>query len=217
MGGKMVETSVIKRAALVTEILKRAQGHKRFIVAIAGAPAAGKSTLAEALCTEINALSASETCAVVPMDGFHYDNAILDARGDRARKGAPHTFDAAGFRVLLSRLKQESGDIAIPVFDRAQDLARVAAALVTPQHQILLVEGNYLLLDQPVWRDLRQYFDLSLFLDVPFATLEQRLIQRWLDHGVDMEAARKRALSNDIPNAQVVTQQSCPADFILQD
>lgn len=217
MGGKMAETSVIKRAALVTEILKRAQGDKRFIVAIAGAPAAGKSTLAEALCAEINALSASELSAVVPMDGFHYDNAILDTRGDRARKGAPHTFDVAGFRVLLSRLKQEDGDIAIPAFDRAQDLARAAATLVTPQHQILLVEGNYLLLDQPVWRDLRQYFDLSLFLDVPFATLEQRLIQRWLDHGADAEAARKRALSNDIPNAQTVTQQSYPADFILQD
>lgn len=213
----MAETSVIKRAALVTEILKRAQGHKRFIVAIAGAPTAGKSTLAEALCIEINALSSSPPSAVVPMDGFHFDNIILDVRGDRARKGAPHTFDAEGFRVLLSRLKHESGDIAIPVFDRAQDLARACAALVIEKHQILLVEGNYLLLDQPVWRDLRHYFDLSIFLDVPFATLEQRLIQRWLDHGADAEGARKRALSNDIPNAQTVTQQSCPADFILQD
>lgn len=215
----MTETPVIKRAELAAKILasREAKRPTRFIVAIAGAPAAGKSTLAEALCAEINALSASELCAVVPMDGFHYDNAILDVRGDRARKGAPHTFDAAGFKSLLLRLKQEDGDIAIPVFDRAQDLARAGAALVTSQHQILLVEGNYLLLDQPVWRDLRQYFDLSLFLNVPFSTLEQRLIQRWLDHGADVDAARKRALSNDIPNAQTVTQQSCPADFILQD
>lgn len=215
----MTKIPVLKRAELATKILasREAKRPTRFIVAIAGAPAAGKSTLAEVLCAEINVLSAAELCAVVPMDGFHYDNAILDARGDRARKGAPHTFDAAGFRGLLSRLKQENGDIAIPVFDRAQDLARAAAALVTPQHQILLVEGNYLLLNQPVWRDLRQYFDLTLFLDVPFATLEQRLIQRWLDHGADMDSARKRALSNDIPNAQTVTQQSCPADFILQD
>ncbi len=215
----MTETPVIKRAELAAKILasREAKRPTRFIVAIAGAPAVGKSTLAEALCAEINALSASELCAVVPMDGFHYDNAILDVRGDRARKGAPHTFDAAGFKSLLSRLKQENGDIAIPVFDRAQDLARAGATLVTQKHQILLVEGNYLLLDQPVWRDLRQYFDLSIFLDVPFATLEQRLIQRWLDHGADAEAAKKRALSNDIPNAQTVTQQSFPADFILQD
>ena len=215
----MTETPVIKRTELAAEIMARVQVkvQGRFIVAITGAPAAGKSTLAEALCAEINAQLPSKLCAVVPMDGFHYDNAILDARGDRARKGAPHTFDAAGFRVLLSRLKQESGDIAIPVFDRAQDLARASAALVTSQHRILLVEGNYLLLDQPVWHDLRQYFDLSLFLDVPFVTLEQRLIQRWLDHGADMGAARNRALSNDIPNALTVTRQSYPADFILQD
>ncbi|MDM7849737.1 nucleoside triphosphate hydrolase [Pseudochrobactrum kiredjianiae] len=215
----MTEAPVLKRAELAAKILasRAAKRPTRFIVAIAGAPAAGKSTLAEALCAEINTLSASELCVVVPMDGFHYDNAILDARGDRARKGAPHTFDAAGFRVLLSRLKQESGDIAIPVFDRSQDLARASAALVTSQHRILLVEGNYVLLDQPVWRDLRQYFDLSLFLDVPFATLEQRLIQRWLDHGADMDAARNRSLSNDIPNALTVTRQSYPADFILQD
>lgn len=215
----MTETLVIKRTELAAEIMARVQvkAQGRFIVAIAGAPAAGKSTLAEALRAEINALSASELCVVVPMDGFHYDNAILDARGDRARKGAPHTFDAAGFKVLLSRLKQENGDIAIPVFDRAQDLARASAALVTLQHRILLVEGNYLLLDQPLWCDLQHYFDLSLFLDVPFATLEQRLIQRWLDHGADMGAARNRALSNDIPNALTVTRQSYPADFILQD
>lgn len=215
----MTETPVIKRTELAAEIMARVQVkvQGRFIVAIAGAPAAGKSTLAEALCAEINALSASGLCVVVPMDGFHYDNAILDARGDRACKGAPHTFDVAGFKVLLSRLKQESGDIAIPVFDRAQDLARASAALVTSQHRILLVEGNYLLLDQPLWCDLQHYFDLSLFLDVPFATLEQRLIQRWLDHGADMGAARNRALSNDIPNALTVTRQSYPADFILQD
>lgn len=213
----MTEIPVIKRAKLMPEILERARGYKRFIVAVAGAPAAGKSTLAEALCDEINGCSASKLCEVVPMDGFHYDNAILDARGHRARKGAPHTFDAEGFRVLLSRLKYEGGDIAIPIFDREQDLARAGAALVVEQHQILLVEGNYLLLDQPVWRELRQYFDLSIFLDVPFVTLESRLIQRWLDHGADAEAARKRALSNDIPNAQTVMQLSCPADFILQD
>ncbi len=213
----MPETPVIKREALAAEILARAKGRERLIVAIAGAPAAGKSTLAEALCQKINALSAAQPSVVVPMDGFHYDNAILDARGYRARKGAPHSFDADGFRALLSRLKSETGDIAIPVFDRSMDLARAGAAMVTAQHQILLVEGNYLLLDQPVWCDLRQYFDLSIFLQVPLPVLEQRLIQRWLDHGADYEAARARALANDIPNAQTVTEQSGKADFILQD
>ncbi|HWD14639.1 nucleoside/nucleotide kinase family protein [Pseudochrobactrum sp. sp1633] len=213
----MSDAQVMKREALAADILARAKGRHRLIVAIAGAPAAGKSTLAEELCHDINRLSAAQPSIVVPMDGFHYDNAILDARGYRARKGAPHTFDADGFKALLARLKNEDGDIAIPVFDRAMDLARAGAAMVTAQHQILLVEGNYLLLDQPVWRDLRQYFDLSIFLQVPFSTLEQRLIQRWLDYGADEHAARTRALANDIPNAQTVVEQSQPADFILQD
>ena len=213
----MPETPIIKRETLAAEILHQAKGRDRLIVAIAGAPAAGKSTLAEALCREINAASVAPLSVVVPMDGFHYDNVILDARGHRARKGAPHTFDADGFKILLSRLRNENTDIAIPVFDRAMDLARAGAALVTAQHHIVLVEGNYLLLDQPVWRDMRRFFDLSIFLDVPFATLEQRLIQRWLDYGADAEAAKARALSNDIPNARTVTEQSLPADFILQD
>ena len=213
----MSDAQVMKCEALAADILARAKGRNRLIVAIAGAPAAGKSTLAEELCNDINRLSAVQQSIVVPMDGFHYDNAILDARGYRARKGAPHTFDADGFRALLARLKNETGDIAIPVFDRAMDLARAGAAMVTVQHQILLVEGNYLLLNQPVWRDLRHYFDFSIFLQVPFSILEQRLIQRWLDYGADEQAARTRAFANDIPNAQTVVEQSQPADFILQD
>ncbi len=213
----MTEPERIERAALVAEIIARAAEHSRLIVAIAGAPAAGKSTLAAALCDEINAISADHPAIVVPMDGFHYDNAILDMRGDRPRKGAPHTFDAEGFKVLLLRLKTDSGAIAIPVFDRAMDLARAGAALVTEQHRIVLVEGNYLLLDQPAWRDLRRYFDVTVALQVPFDLLEQRLIQRWLDHGAEYEAARARALANDIPNAQTVVEQSFPAEFILQD
>jgi len=209
---------IINRKALLAEILTRAATQKRLIVAITGAPAAGKSTLAEELAREINSGDGAETTAiVVPMDGFHYDNMILDARGHRARKGAPFTFDVDGFSTLLDRLKNADHDVAIPVFDRAMDLARAGADIVTTKHRILLVEGNYLLLNQPEWCDLKQYFDLSIFLKVPYATLEQRLIQRWLDHGADYSAAQTRALANDIPNAELVMEQSLPADFILQD
>lgn len=209
---------IINRKALLAEILARATTQKRLIVAITGAPAAGKSTLAEELAREINSGDGAETTAiVVPMDGFHYDNMILDARGHRARKGAPFTFDVDGFSALLARLKNADHDLAIPVFDRTMDLARAGADIVTPEHRILLVEGNYLLLNQPEWCDLKQYFDLSIFLKVPYPTLEQRLIQRWLDHGADYASAQTRALANDIPNAELVMEQSLPADFILQD
>lgn len=209
-------SQMIGHEALIAQILQRANGRERLIVAIAGAPAAGKSTLAARLCDEINGQCTAKPAIVVPMDGFHYDNVILDQRGHRARKGAPHTFDVDGFKSLLSRLKSDAGEIAIPVFDRSLDLARAGADIVRNEHQILLVEGNYLLLDQPLWRDLRAFFDMSIFLQVSFQVLEQRLIQRWLDYGADMVAARERALSNDIPNAQTVVTQSRAAEFILQ-
>lgn len=208
----------IDRNGLLDEILARSADGKRLMIAIAGAPAAGKSTLAEYLCHKINAQSGAEQPAiVVPMDGFHYDNLILDARGDRARKGAPHTFDIDGFAALLVRLQSNTHDVAIPLFDRALDMARAGAALVTRQHGIVLVEGNYLLLNQPSWRDLRSFFDLSIFLDVPLPVLEQRLIQRWVDHGAELSAAKARALTNDIPNAQFVIQHTQEAEFILRD
>lgn len=212
----MPETQIISRKALLPEIMARAATQKRLIVAITGAPAAGKSTLAEELCQEINA-GVEMPAIVVPMDGFHYDNMILDARGHRSRKGAPFTFDVDGFGMLLARLKAADQDVAIPVFDRVLDLARAGAAIVTPEHRILLVEGNYLLLNQSSWRELGFYFDLSVFLSVPLPVLQQRLIQRWLDYGADYEAAKTRAFANDIPNAELVVGQSLQADFILQD
>lgn len=212
----MQEAQIINRKALLLEILARAATQKRLIVAIAGAPAAGKSTLAEELCKEINT-DVEMPAIVVPMDGFHYDNMILDARGHRSRKGAPFTFEVEGLSTLLARLKAADHDVAIPVFDRALDLARAGAAIVTTKHRILLVEGNYLLLNQPSWRALGHYFDLSVFLNVSLPVLEQRLIQRWLDYGADYETAKTRALANDIPNAELVMAQSLQADFILQD
>lgn len=208
---------IIKHEALIGQVLTRATGQSRLIVAITGAPAAGKSTLADELCQQINIKSGADCAVVVPMDGFHYDNIILDARGHRSRKGAPHTFDVDGFSALLARLKTAKNDVAIPVFDRAMDLARAGAAVVAPQHQIVIVEGNYLLLNLPQWRGLTQYFDMSVFLEVPLDILQQRLIQRWLDYGADYEMAKTRALSNDIPNAELVIQFSEYADFVLQD
>lgn len=181
----------------------------RFMVAIAGAPGAGKSTLAEALAREIGA-----GAKVVPMDGFHYDDAVLEARGLRARKGAPQTFDVAGFAHLLKRLGTED-EVAIPVFDRSMELARAGADIVGGADRILLVEGNYLLLDAAPWRDLAPLFDLSLFIDVPLAELERRLLARWAHYGKTPEAARAWIEGNDMPNIRTVIASSRPADIRL--
>jgi pantothenate kinase len=200
---------------LPAEILsKLSNTDGRLIVAIAGPPGAGKSTISEYLRDAINKGGVG-SAVIVPMDGFHLDNAILEERGLRSRKGSPPTFDCAGFAALLERLKNASEDVVIPAFDRTLDLARAGAAIVRADHQILLVEGNYLLLDQEPWTELASFFDMTIFLEVPFSELERRLIQRWLDHGHTEDAARQRALSNDIPNAELVVSSSRDANYIV--
>jgi pantothenate kinase len=200
---------------IAAEIAGRAKGVERLVVAIAGAPGSGKSTLAETLREEIAARG--ETVAIVPMDGFHFDNRVLDARGLLPRKGAPETFDVAGFRHLLTRIVAREPDIAIPVFDRSIEIARAGAAIVPAEARIILAEGNYLLLDEQPWAGLAPLFDLTVWLDVPVEELERRLIRRWLKHGFAGGAARQKALSNDIPNAERVVAGSRPADFVLKN
>jgi pantothenate kinase len=197
--------------ALAQLILARASMTEgRFIAALAGPPGSGKSTLAEALVAELGA-----TARVVPMDGFHFDDAILTARGQRARKGAPETFDVAGYRHLLTRLRAED-EVAIPVFDRSLELSRGSADLVTADHRILVTEGNYLLLDEAPWRDLAGFFDLTVMVDVPEAELDRRLCARWAHFGKTPEAARAWIDSNDMPNIRRVTRGSRPADVTLR-
>ena len=198
---------------LAQSIRDMASTRGRFMVAIAGAPASGKSTLAASLRDALAAMG--ERAVVVPMDGFHYDDIILDARGHRPRKGAPFTFDVAGFESLLKRIRSGEPDIAIPVFDRTMELSRNAADIVETSSRIILIEGNYLLLNEAPWNRLRELFDFSIYLDVPIEELERRLVQRWLDHGFDMAYATNWIASNDLPNIGEVIAKSSGADLTL--
>jgi len=202
---------------LADNVRQHDDGHRRLLIAIAGPPGAGKSTVAEALAEKLNHLLADRPAEAVPMDGFHYDNAILDERGWRARKGAPETFDVGGFSSLLYRLKNETDDIAIPVFDRSADLARASARMVSSHQRLLIVEGNYLLLDRPHWRELFPLFDLTIFLKPSIETIEERLIQRWLSYGFDQQTAEARARGNDLANARLILAESRPANIVVQD
>lgn len=200
-------------AHIAAQIFRRAAGRKRLVVAIAGAPGSGKSTLAGALRDAL--VAGGQGAVVVPMDGFHFDNAVLEARGLLPRKGAPETFDVAGFEHLLTRIRSGERDVAIPVFDRAIEIARAGAAIVEADARIVLVEGNYLLLDEEPWSRIGELFDFSIFLDTPRDELERRLVERWLEHGHGEEEARERARSNDIPNALRVTARRRPADLVI--
>ncbi|OAP41192.1 nucleoside triphosphate hydrolase [Sinorhizobium glycinis] len=201
--------------SLKDEILKRAAGAGRFIVAIAGPPGAGKSTLSEALAEAI--AEAGQSVAVLPMDGFHMDNAVLIEKGLLPRKGAPETFDVRAFLSTLAAVRANDGEVLVPVFDRTRELAIASARAIAPGTRIVLVEGNYLLLDEAPWRGLDAVFDYSIFIDPGIDVLEQRLLQRWYDHGYDEETARKKAFGNDIPNARRVVGNCRASDRVIRD
>jgi pantothenate kinase len=197
--------------SIAAAILKHAGDSKRFIVAIAGAPGSGKSTLSEDLLGRFPEGSA----IVVPMDGFHYDDAVLSRRNLLPRKGAPETFDYAGFETLIRRIRAADHEVAIPVFDRKMELSRAAASVIAPDVRFVLVEGNYLLLDEAPWTGLSSLFDYSIFMDVDRAELERRLVQRWLNHDHTEAQARERANSNDLPNADRVLAHRRAADLVI--
>jgi pantothenate kinase len=151
------------------------------------------------------------------MDGFHFDDIILERRGLRGRKGAPETFDFAGFETLMKRIHAGEPDIAIPVFDRNMELSRAAAEVVGSDTRFILVEGNYLLLDEDPWSRLAPLFDFTIFIDVPRAELERRLRQRWHDHGKSEADALAWIASNDLPNIERVLARRREADLIVGD
>lgn len=198
---------------LASLVLERAEGQSRFVVAIAGPPGSGKSTLARQLVDRLN--GRRDQAALLPMDGFHFDNRVLGNLGLVSRKGAPETFDFDGFFRLFSAIRTMESPIYAPAFDRELDLARAGALEIRGDHRMIVAEGNYLLLDGEPWTKLAGLFDLTVFLNVAEDELERRLIRRWLDHGHDRQAAERRARGNDMVNARLVNSRRMPADILL--
>jgi pantothenate kinase len=197
------------------KIIDRSASQQRVIVAICGAPGAGKTTFSSELQELLTSGSSSLSTQVIAMDGFHFDNATLIEKGLLSVKGAPNTFNVSAFEDLLKNIANQQQDLWAPVFDRDLEEVIENAFRIETESQVIIVEGNYLLLDQPSWRHLKQYFDISIFIEVPQKELQQRLVQRWLDQGYDLASAQQKAIDNDLVNGKLVITNSHRADIYL--
>lgn len=202
---------------LVSEQFK--SGNK-VVVGIVGAPGSGKTTAAELVALLINGFEERELAVVVPMDGFHFYRKQLDAMPNpteaHARRGAAFTFDADRFVAAVKQLKEQTtAEISLPSFDHAQGDPVEDAIKVTNMHRIVLVEGNYLLLDQEPWRQLRGVFNETWFLDVDIDVAMERVFQRQTEIGLTAEESRKRIAENDRPNAEQIVAASRGAATLL--
>ena len=195
---------------LIKIIVHLSAAKSRFVVAIAGPPGSGKSTLSDHL-----AKCLGPSAKVLPMDGFHLDNDRLQEMSLLPRKGAPETFDAMGLLELMRKMRDKKMFL-YPTFDRQADKTIPNSGGITEEDKIVLVEGNYLLLKGPPWSELSQFFDLTVALDVCRETLQSRLIARWVNHGLSEVDARARALGNDMVNVTCVLENSLTADYKLR-
>jgi pantothenate kinase len=190
---------------------------ERFLLGIAGPPGAGKSRLAAALAELIAGQRGESFAVVAPMDGFHLPNRVLDARGLRAVKGAPETFDVEGFVLLLRRAREEpEATVLWPEFDRRRDEPTPEAIVITPRAKLVIAEGNYLLIDRPWWRELRTLLDDVWYLDAPRELLRKRLLERELAGGRSQEAAVRHVDGSDLPNAALVEPSRALASRVVR-
>lgn len=201
----------ISVGTIADQILARAEGARRFITAIAGPPGAGKSTLSEALLEELT--RRGERAAILPMDGFHMDNGILEERGLLKRKGVPESFDVRGFLDIVQAVRRADEEVLVPVFDRDRELSIGSARAIAPETRLILAEGNYLLLNEAPWTRLASLFDFTLLVGPPYAVLEERLRARWEHYKLDEEEIRWKLYGNDLPNGERILNGSRPADL----
>jgi pantothenate kinase len=195
----------------------RAAGGNRVIVALAGAPGSGKSTLADKLVGKLNARQPG-FASVLPMDGYHYDDLHLVPAGLRPRKGAPMTFDVGGLFHTLKRLRdRDEAEVAVPVFDRKIEIARAGARLIPRDVPVIVVEGNWLLLNQAPWDRLRPVFDMTVMVDVPEHVLRARLRGRWERLGLTEDEITEKLEENDLPNGRWVRDGSVRADHVIRN
>ncbi|MFF6782986.1 nucleoside/nucleotide kinase family protein [Streptomyces sp. NPDC012510] len=188
---------------------------RRALLGITGSPGAGKTTLAERLTCTLNG-DGEPWVAHVPMDGFHLADAELDRLGRRHRKGAPDTFDAAGYAALLERLRgDEDGIVYAPSFERTLEQPVAGSIPVPPGARLVVTEGNYLLLDRGTWPCVRSHLDEVWFCDLDEPERVRRLVARHEEFGKAHEEAVTWVLGTDQRNADLVAATRRHADLVV--
>ena len=189
-------------------------GPPPFIVAIAGPPASGKSTLAQKLTDDLRGSGLS--AAFCPMDGFHKTNAQLDAEGLRSVKGRIDTFDGAAFAEAVARLSARH-TFWWPRYSRHTHDPVPEGTGIDGTESVYVIEGNYILMPQEPWTSAATHFDLSIFLDAPDSLLIERMIPRHERSGRSIAEAKNKIADADLPNAAIVRSSRGRADILFQD
>jgi len=181
----------------------------RRIIGITGPPGVGKSTYAVQLVAELGGVH-------LPMDGFHLADVALESMGLRDRKGAPETFDAGGYAALLARLRSRPSEVVwAPSFERDLEQPLAGAIAIDPSVDVVVTEGNYLLLDRPEWRAVRAQLDEVWFLEQDHGLRRQRLVERHVRFGKTPQEAEAWVARVDEVNAALVAQTKAQADRVV--
>jgi pantothenate kinase len=204
----------LDRAAAYDRAVDLTTRGRRQILGITGAPAAGKSTYAEQLTAKLTA--DGHHIALVPMDGYHLAQSVLEELGLAGVKGAPNTFDGYGFVALLRRLKETPDEqIWAPRFDRGIEDSIAASIGVAPEVTLVITEGNYLLFDQAPWATIRTLVDQCWYVEVPEQLRHARLEARHRHYGRSANEAHERTYGSDERNARLIAATAHSADAVI--
>jgi pantothenate kinase len=205
----------LDEAEALAAALKLADAPGRSLLGITGPPGAGKSCYAQSLVDAVN--HAGRSAVLVPMDGFHLAHAALESLGLTDVKGAPLTFDAAGYLELLRRVREPGEEVIwAPRFDRELEDSIAASIAIEPTVDLVVTEGNYLLLPQGQWWLVRLQLDECWFVAVDDDERRRRLQARHERFGRSPESARERTWGSDEANAVLVNRTQDQADAVIR-